>query len=93
MKPRRVKRGFASAFGFQKFDKTRHVCTLHVPAQVNRHREHANRVLYRAVCRLDAEWVPNSADADLVDSDVAYVGAALHVWDAVPESIRFRGKR
>ena len=34
-----------------------------------------------------------AADADLVDSDVAYVGAALHVWDAVPESIRFRVKR
>jgi hypothetical protein len=39
---------------------------------------------------LDAEWVPNSADADLVDSDVAYVGAALHVWDAVPGTVRFR---
>ena len=65
----------------QHLDEARHVRALEVVRQGHVHVEVRDGVLLAARAVLDAHRVVDVLDADLVDRDLARVGAALHVFD------------
>jgi len=69
------------ALAMQDLHETRHVRALEVVRQVHVHVEVGDRVLLALRAVLDAHRVVDVFDSDLVDRNLAGVGAALHVFD------------
>jgi hypothetical protein len=65
----------------EDLDEARHMGALEVVGQADIHVERRHRVLHAAGLVGDLYRVADRLDADLVDRDLAAVGAALHVGD------------
>jgi len=66
-------------------DESRHVSALELPGRIHRHVEAGNGVLFPVAVIAHPDRVAYIPDADLVDIDVAVVGAALHVGNGLDE--------
>ena len=69
------------ALAVQDLHEARHVRAFEVVRQVHVHVEVGDRVLLARGTILHLHGVIDVLDADLVDRDLASVGAALHVFD------------